>query len=321
MSTSHCNIKPLECQDPDGLNYLSDKNARGRERPWRVHKLNSEYIGIAYEDVNMNKAERIFKCADTLIFGKCDNKLKLKRANFCRVRLCPMCGWRRSLKTHAHMRRILEAAKPLQMRYLMITLTIKNVSAEELSGALDELLHAYKLLVQRTRIKTAWRGWYRGVEVTHNKQDDSFHPHIHSLVAVDKSYFASRKYIKQDELTELWKECLRADYTPIVDVRKTYGDSVHAVSEVAKYATKVGEIVDFDDWGMTVQTLETLDKALDKRRLIAFGGEFKRLHAELNLDDEEDGDLVHLEGDELQSSGDEVCFFWHTGLSSYIQKT
>ena len=321
MSTSHCITNPLECQEPEGLNFLSDKGARGRERPWRVHKLNAEYIAIAYEDINMSKSDRVQHCADTLVFGRADGKLKLKRANFCRVRLCPMCGWRRSLKTHAHMSRILEAAKPLQMRYLMVTLTVKNVSADELSGALDELFHAYKLLVQRTRIKNAWRGWYRGVEITHNKQDDTYHPHIHALVAVDKSYFKSKKYIRQDELTELWRECLRANYTPIVDIRKTYGDSVHAVSEVAKYATKVGDIVDFDDWGLTVQTLDTLDKALDKRRLIAFGGEFKRLHAELNLDDTEDGDLVHLDCDELQSAGDDVLYFWHTGLSSYIQKT
>ena len=320
MSQHNHTTNRIVCQEPDGLNYLSDKSARGRERPWKYHKMNSVYIAIAYEDINMNKCERVKKCADTLVFSRKEGKFKLKSANFCRVRLCPMCAWRRSLKTHAHMSRILEAAKPLGLQYLMVTLTMRNCSADELSVNLTRLIGGYKKLVTKARVERAWQGWYRGVEITHNRQSDTYHPHIHALVAVKPRYFKDKTYISQADLSVLWQRSLGVDYTPVVDVRRTYGDSVHAVAEVAKYSTKAGDIIDFDDWGLTVSTLETLDKALNKRRLIAYGGEFKRLHALLNLDDTEDGDLVHVDGeDEIDIGGEEVCYFWHTGLSSYVQ--
>lgn len=310
------------CQERLDVKFLSDKTERGKERPWRVHKLNSQYISAAYEDVNVNKAERILNCAETLVFVRDEkSKLRLKKANFCRVRLCPMCSWRRSLKTHAHMERILGAAKPLGYRYLMVTLTVKNCDGERLSSTLTQIIEGYKKLVRRKKVKDAWNGWYRGIEVTHNINEDTYHPHIHALVAVDKSYFKSKKYISQEELTALWRDCCGLDYDPIVDVRRTYGDDVRAVSEVAKYSTKAGDVICFDDWDLTVDTVRVLDAALADRRLIAFGGKFKELHKQLNLDDTEDGDLVNVaEGaDELDEVADELLFWWHVGYSQYVR--
>ena len=315
------NISLSLCQERQDVQFLCDKTARGKVRPWRVHKLNSQYISIAYEQVNMNKAERVLHCADTLLFRRDNGVLRLKQASFCRVRLCPMCAWRRSLKTHAHMERILTAAKPFSYRYLMVTLTVRNCSPDELSNTITTIIDGFKKLVRRKRVKNAWNGWYRGVEITHNVTEDTYHPHIHALVAVDKSYFKSKKYISQDELTELWRSCCSLSYDPIVDIRRTYGDDVNAVSEVAKYSTKAGDIISFDDWDLTVETVRVLDAALSDRRLIAYGGKFKELHKQLNLDDTEDGDLVHTTdgADELDDVSDELLFWWHTGYARYVR--
>lgn len=317
MSQSHYIKNDDDCQ----VEFLCDKNERGRERPWRVQKLNSQYVAMAYEDVNLNKSERIFQCADVLLFSRSGDKLKLKRANFCRVRLCPMCCWRRSLKVHSHMTRILEAAKSEHYAYIMATFTMQNCKPSDLKSALDSLLNAYKKLVKRARISRVWRGWYRGVEITHNKTDDTFHPHIHALIAVDKRYFKGKDYIKQSELTELWRSCLGVNYTPIVDVRKTYGSDVKTISEVAKYSTKTSDIIDFDDWSLTLETVRVLDNALNNRRLVAFGGVFKELHAKLNLDDEEQGDLVRVDetSEDVLCSDKELLYFWHSGYSSYVK--
>lgn len=96
---------------------------------------------------------------------------------------------------------------------------------------------------------------------------------------------------------------------------------MHAVSEVAKYTTKTADIVDFDDWDLTVQTLQVLDKAFDRRRFIAYGGEFKRLHKALNLDDTEDGDLTDIgeSEDKTAENAPELLFFWHTGYARYVK--
>lgn len=318
---SDYNTNLLCCQERQEVKFLSDKTERGKERPWRVHKLNSQYISIAYEEVNMNKSKRILTCAETLLFRRDSGKLRLKQANFCRVRLCPMCSWRRSLKTHAHMEKILGAAKPLGYCYLMVTLTLRNCAGSDLSRTLGDLIEGYKKLVRRKRVRDAWNGWYRGIEVTHNLREDTYHPHIHALVAVDKSYFKSKKYIPQDELKSIWRDCCGLDYDPIVDIRRTYGDDVRAVSEVAKYSTKAGDIINFDDWELTVDTVRVLDAALADRRLIAFGGKFKELHKQLNLDDTEDGDLINVAdgADELNYVADELLFWWHTGYAQYVR--
>lgn len=309
--------------------YLVDKDERGRVRPWHLYKLSNAYISLAYEQVNMNKSERLTHCAETLLFCRSESgKLRLKTANFCRVRLCPLCAWRRSLKTQAHMHKILTAAEPQRLKYMMITLTLRNCSGYDLSKTLDVLISGFKKLTQRARTKS-WVGWYRGVEITHNTDNDTYHPHIHALVAVKPSYFKSADYIKQAELTELWRSCCSVDYTPIVDVRKVYTkegvDSgigiIKAVAEVAKYTTKSGDIINYDDWDMTVDTVSILDNALDKRRLVAFGGLFKQLHKELNLDDVEDGDLLHIDDTDTEDCErqDELIFFWHSGYNRYVK--
>lgn len=273
----------------------------------------------------MHKAERLAACADTLTFRRTDSgKLRLASAHFCRVRLCPICAWRRSLKTHAHMRKILDAA-PDNLAYIMVTLTLRNCDGSALKSSIDCLLGGFRRLVLLKRCKS-WVGWYRGVEVTHNTKNDTYHPHIHALVAVNKRYFKTSDYIKQAELAELWRAAARLDYEPIVDIRRIYprtsgADSIiSAVCEVAKYATKAGDIINFDDWDMTCDTVKILDKALERRRFVAFGGVFKQLHAQLNLDDVEEGDLVHLDSEDTDTNDSEkLLFLWHTGYNRYVK--
>ena len=327
----HYSTEFSPCQ-VENVEILHDKSPSGRERPWHVRKLENQYISAAYEEVNAAKAARLSKCAQALLFTrKPDGGLRLKHADFCRVRLCPICAWRRSLKTAAHVSKIVAAAEPHQLEYLMVTLTLRNCSGEELGRTLDKLLDGYKKLVKRKRYQQAWVGWYRGVEVTHNFNAGTYHPHIHALVAVQRSYFKGGAYIKQDVLTEDWAACCGLDYTPIVDIRrvKRHGgaavasrfDLMKAVNEVAKYTTKSGDIINFDDCDLTVETVRLLDRAFDKRRFIAFGGLFKQLHKQLNLSDEEDGDLVHVgDGDEDGTNvPDELLFWWHTGYSRYVR--
>ncbi|KYI90957.1 hypothetical protein AIZ11_25130, partial [Salmonella enterica subsp. enterica serovar Typhimurium] len=49
--------------------------------------------------------------------------------------------------------------------------------------------------------------------------DGSAHPHFHTLMMVPPAMLAGRDYVKHARLVELWRECLRGSYDPIVDVR------------------------------------------------------------------------------------------------------
>lgn len=314
------------------VEILVDKSSTGRERPWRNKKMANELLSLAYESVNSSKAARLRECGCFLSFAVLeDGSKRLKHMDSCRVRLCPLCTWRRSLKVQAHTIAILRAMAG-KYAYLFLTLTMRNCSGDELSGALDTMFGAWQRLTQRKQFKTAVKGWYRGLEVTHNVEADTYHPHFHCVLAVNKSYFTSRSYIKQDGWTSLWKRSLRVDYDPIVDIRRvrshSHDDSdfnscalIEAVAEAAKYATKEDDYLIPSDWALTVEVVRTLDKALENRRLIAYGGIMKELHKQLNLDDEETGDLINVDSEDSTAAPTErvESYFWNTGYRQYVR--
>lgn len=285
----------------------------------------NELLAYAYDEVDQRKAERLRECADYLTFTiKEDGTKKLKNMNSCRVRLCPLCAWRRSLKVHAHTTQILDAMNG-DYAYVFLTLTIKNCSGDELTSTIDRMMAAWQRLTQRKAFRTAVKGWYRGLEVTHNVNHrspsyDTFHPHFHCLLAVNKSYFKKSDYLTKDAWAQLWQKSLQVDYEPVVDVRRVKGSNSKAVAEAAKYTVKDADYIIADDWDLTVETVKILDKALDGRRLVAYGGVMKDMHKQLNLDDEVDGNLVNVGEEETAAAPttEEEVYFWHTGYSQYL---
>lgn len=296
---------------------LVDKSRNGKIKPWALHKLNSGYIALAYEDVDPRKAERMRECANYLAFMKKeDGSMKLHDARFCRVRLCPICQWRRSLKTFAQMSQVLEVASQ-DYAFIFITLTVRNCAGSALARQLTDLFLSFNRLIKYKDVGKVVKGFYRGCEVTHNIRTDTYHPHLHCIFAVNKSYFKSRDYISQAKFTTLWQKALKADYTPIVDVRKCYGGS-KSIAEACKYAVKPSDVINPSDWDMTVETLRILDTALERRRFIGLGGVIKDIHKQLHLDDPEDGDLVHTTAvaPESEATAQEIIYFWN-GYNQY----
>lgn len=307
-----------ECQ----AEILIDKRKNGKSRPWAVHKVSNTYLAIAYDEIDENKASRLRDCASWLEFNRTDEGgLKLHKANFCRVRLCPICSWRRSLKTYGQVRKIINVTGN-NYAYIFMTLTVKNCTPEELDSELTAITKAWNRFIGYKAVKNVIKGYYRATEVTHNIENDTFHPHFHCLFAVNKSYFSGKTYLNYEKWRELWKKALRVDYEPQINIQRVKGQNVEGVcAEVAKYATKVDEdVLCFDDWDLTVQTVDVLNTAFNKRRFIAFGGIFKEIHKQLNLDDIEDGDLTHIEdepnGDLTQ---DKLLYAWNSGYNQYIK--
>ena len=66
-----------------------------------------------------------------------------------------------------------------------------------------------------------------------------------------------------------------------------------------------------------------MNDSLKNRRLIAFGGEFKKVHKLLNLNDIEEDDLINTDN-ETESIRDDVetiieKYKWHIGINQYIK--
>ncbi|HEY4544624.1 MAG TPA: protein rep [Tissierellaceae bacterium] len=321
------------------INKVLKDVKNGKDRPWQIHKKSTIELAESYKRLGINKYYRVAECGTFLEFKRFtqDNSLKLNRSNFCKVRLCPMCSWRRSLKTFGQVSKVMDyALTQKDYRFIFLTLTCKNIYGEELSEQLDNLFHAFKKLTERKMVKQAVKGWFRALEVTHNldessKDYDTYHPHFHIILMVNKSYFNKPElYISQEKWTSLWQSCLKVDYTPIIDVRafKT-GKKTHiskSVAESAKYAVKSNDFIIRDKDGaideeMTDDSVLILDKALANRRLVAFGGELKEIHKLLNLDDTENGDLINTDNEELREDLDYVIerYKWHIGYKQYYK--
>ena len=318
-------LEPL----PNTNNPLCDVSSTGREKPWREKKQANELLSLAYREIDQKKAMRLWECGRFLMFRRYgDGSKKLDGMTSCRVRLCPICAWRRSLKVFHSMRRIVEYCHENHpdYAYLFLTLTVKNCDADSLSQTLTDMLSAWNAFTKITAIKDVVQGWYRGLEITHNvnpnsESYDTYHPHFHALIAVKKSYFGL-KYLSQEEWTSFWKQALKCDYTPVVDVRRVKGNDMKAIAECAKYSVKDVDYIIPEDWPLTVKTVAVLDQALHRRRFVAFGGEFKRVKQLLKLEDEETGSLIDVGGeDESPKDEDYILetYMWYSGYRQYFR--
>lgn len=352
---------------------LRDVDDRGRERDWKGKKMANELLAAAYDDIDKSKASRLRECGRFLAYRVYDDGSKrLESMTSCRVRLCPICTWRRSLKVFGQTSEIVEfAAKQLDLRYIMLTLTVKSCKGSDLNQTLNDMLAGWKRFISRREIARLFvdgrshefaGGWYRSLEITHdcypvitpemyygdkarhiysrrefydshglvpgddNPAYDTYHPHFHVLIAVKPSYFTSRNYLSAERWSVLWSESLRLDYKAVVDVRKVRGNTTadlnKAVAEVAKYACKDVDFIIPDDWDLTVETVRTLDKALDGRKLVAYGGLLRQIKAMLKQDDEETGDLVHVDNEDKQLDGQSklVYYWWWSGYRDYFSE-
>ena len=317
---------------------LDDRSSTGRKRPWKEKKVLSEKVSASYERIGdaiaddygtnwaYRKAVRVADCGSVLSFRKVDgDKLKLHRANFCRVRMCPMCSWRRSLRVFSQVQEITtELLKEKEFGFLFLTLTVKNCEADELSDTITALLQAYTKLTNRKRFKAAVKGTFRALEVTYNEKDNTFHPHIHAVLLVNKSYFTDKTYIKHTDWVDLWQGCLGLDYAPMVNIKRIKKDDLtvgRAIAETAKYAVKESDFISDNDKLMDY-LLTTFDHALAGRRLVDFTGKFREAKRALKLGDTENGDLVNTSDEKVESVTEEqlVTYVWQHGMLDYLER-
>ncbi|MBR0615461.1 MULTISPECIES: protein rep [Bacillus] len=328
---------------------LQDKTATGKKRDWRGKKVRSSLMAAHYEGLEQRtgapyygkKAEKVCNCAECLAFrrDKETGRLRLYQAYFCKVRLCPMCAWRRSLKIACHNKLIVEEAnRQYKPAWIFLTLTVKNVEGDDLKQTISDMMKGFNRLMKYKKVDSSVLGYFRALEITKNHEKNTYHPHFHVLIPVKRSYFKGQSYIKQAEWTSFWKRAMKLVYTPIVHVQRVKGkkgidaeaiekevreamEEQKAILEISKYPVKDTDVIRGNE--VTEENLDTvyyLDDALNARRLIGYGGILKEIHKELNLTDAEDGNLIRIEEDEDEVANEtfEVMAYWHVGVKNYI---
>ena len=310
---------------------LNDTRKNGKVNDWRSKKvMNIEYADLLKE-LQYKKADNVRSCGEVLKFKKReDGSLKLEQAWFCKSRLCPMCNWRRSIKHSRQVIKIVDEAvkKYPKGRFLFWTLTTKNVfTGDGLKDELARMNTAFNSMLKYKKVSKNLIGYLKATEVTVNKKDGSYNQHLHVLVFVKSSYFVnSDNYISQKELTEFWKKALKIDYTPIVNVKAVKPkvnakeqNVIAAVYETAKYPVKSIDYLT-GNHEENLQRVDDLEIGLKRKRLISFGGVFKEIRKELQLDDVETGDLIKTssEEDEELTTGQVIVARWNWERKNYF---
>lgn len=305
---------------------LQDKK-NGKSQPWLPKKIRSLRVADSFQRLGYDKkAMRVRFCGSALAFIKNleTGERKLQNADFCKERLCPMCQWRKSLKVFHQVSKVMDRAEKENKNLvpLFLTLTLRNCSAVELSGTLDNIFKAWKNIVDHRKIRKIIVGWFRALEITYNRETDSFHPHIHAIILVEKEYFKGKDYMETIDWVQMWRTALKLDYDPICDIRKVKnGKGKHkAVAEVAKYTLKDIEFVT-DDKELTDKLVQILSTSLHGRRLFAFGGLLKKIAKEIGIEEIAAGDLVHVDGETIREDIATVLevYRWNFGLANYIK--
>lgn len=276
-------------------------------------RLSALMLSASYSRLGESfKAQRVADCGTFLEFahaidanGTMSEKGKLHNANFCRDRLCPMCSWRRSYKIFGQVSQIMSVIGS-KYKFIMLTLTVPNCAPDELSETVIRLVGAWGKLIRRKAFKTAVKGFFRALEVTRNKTNGTYHPHLHCILAVPLDYAESDLYIPRDVWLKMWRECYKDQSIISLDVRMAKGKNAEtescvdalssAVAEIAKYAVKSSDYLIPDNDELTDEIVYRLGSALKNQRLSTFdrNGAFHDAIVVLKLDDAEDGDLVHL---------------------------
>lgn len=207
-------------------------------------------------------------------------------------------------------------------RWMFLTLTVRNCDIADLGDTLTAMNAAFKRLEKRKQFKPV-QGWIRTTEVTRGK-DGSAHPHFHTLMMVTPGMLSGKSYVTHAEWVALWRDVMRVNYDPNVDVRAVKprkpkdGESMAsataellrgAVAETLKYSTKPSDMVADPEWFLE------LTRQTHKRRFVATGGALKDV---LKLEQETDQDMVIADDiSEGDDDGTRLAFEWERPVKKY----
>ena len=230
--------------------------------------------------------DRMHNCGKVVKYAldTVNEKKKLLYTETCESRFCARCQKMKSIKLGQKLFTLTNYLKvEKEYRFLFITLTVPNVSKDDLKEEIKEINSAIDKMTQRKKFQQ-FKAYFTKLEITYNRKRNDYHPHIHLLVAVEKNYFDKRNkdYIKQEELLKHWQSA-KNDYSITqVDIRalKDNNDDklMKSILEVSKYEAKSS------DFAINQEVFETFYFALKGARMTRFNREYRTLGKLYDID-------------------------------------
>lgn len=264
--------------------------------------LNRKATAYIEKHVTVKSIVRFETCSEFLLFLTNEEKSvkRLHKTYACENRFCPICTWKTAKKDAIKLSVMFDAVKEIESKeFLFLTLTSPNCGAEELSEELDRFNKAINKLFKRRNVARVVKGYVRKIEVTTDQEQfitakafkrkknyfemrglkvgdpnptfNTYNPHVHAVVVVNKSYFnKANEFISKEEWLTMWQECMEDKSITQVDAKKVRatGNS-NAVLEIAKYAAKGSDLYHSET------VFDTFYTALKGRQLLVYSGMMK----------------------------------------------
>lgn len=314
------------------------KSFSKKDDKWNTHKNSA----ISFQNLFANSksitnhkwADRINECANGLNFiytvkeTTGELEIKLKSANFCHVRHCPICDWRRSLRAQAMFKNALPKIieNNPNARWIFLTLTVPNCHITELRETIKSMNKAWDRMMKRKGLSFV-KGWARKVEVTQEKHRKNYaHPHFHCILQVNESYFKHKQYLKKMDWVAYWSKAMKSDILLNVDVRalrKEFNVNDKAITELLKtfnYSVKAENIT---EGGYSEEWFLEYVEQVHALKFLTSGGSLKNIFKN-NNDEEKDEDLINVDDSEdptlNENDNPQLFFFFKHAQKQYVKK-
>jgi plasmid rolling circle replication initiator protein Rep len=238
----------------------------------------------------------------------------LTDAHFCRVRLCPICQWRKSKRWQALAVKSFPEIKRRypDHRWLFLTLTIKNCKLSNLHNRVIQLNKSFLKWVKWKKFPAD--GWVKSLEVTLDNSDvTKCHPHFHVLLLVPSQYFIDEEmYLSHDEWIKAWRKAAKLSYQPSVNIQSIpRGYESALIPELLKYGVKPDDLA-----RVTGEQLDLLTQNLHGVHAVNKGGILRDYFRGVGSDDV---DLIGVSDENLRKTGDQLQYRWLQNIDSYQQ--
>lgn len=272
---------------------------------YKTRKLKNIYIASLFESIGCPYyADKINNCMSWLEMRvDKNNKHYVTKTNRCNNKFCMICG---SIKSNNHYMDVMRKYNVIVRDYpnaefLLLTCSLPNVPARHLRQRILLYNRKFRALV---KYFPYYLGACKSIEITYNDAKNSYHPHIHALICVDKNYFNG--YMKNhDELLQRWASLCGVDVNR-ANLFISHIDNSFircGVRECVKYSFKYQNIFN----GVISRDsviLRDLMRSLDKIRLFDTLGLFRSVQPEPS--------------DDVKFVGKPIYYYWSGG--TYIEK-
>ena len=243
------------------------------EKPTKKKLKMQDFLEKIKDKVSEKMKLSIFECGDIIGFLKSKGeKIRLHGGRFCNNRFCPMCSWRKARKDGYLLLLLFSIVqKVMKKELIFLTLTAPNVVGSELKKEIEDFNKSFERMSKTKDFKSICKGYIRKLEVTYNEKENTYHPHFHVVIAVNKSYFTDKTYISRKNWLEMWQVAKRDKSITQVDVRKAKLDDMKGVYEMATYSAKAS------DYLVSNEVFDIFYGALKNKKIITFNGIFKEI--------------------------------------------